>query len=559
MQPLNPQPTDIQSDQAGRTAKKVRIREREEDPPPPLPSPPPTAPSYSVVVTGQTSSDSTSSAWPTESPINIEDGDITIVPGTFGPGIELSHTFQTRLNQQWEQAIIVKLMGRKIGYTTLKTRLTTMWKLSGPMKIVDLDNEFFLINFLDAEDYDYAITQGPWVLLGHALSVQLWRSTFRPSSGHVSHVIVWVRFPELPVARYHPSVLHALGNLVGRTIKIDTNTQLSHRGRFARVAIDIDLSQPLRSIVELDGEQIKVAYEGLPQICFTCGRVGHSTAVCPTRPPVPSPTPPQPTTDSSHASSSALPATSSSDPSQAVYDPWLQIQRRGRRTPSAPTVIRQDPSRPSSSATSSGSRFQMLADEPSAAPTPVAPPPHTIQTIRPLLLKRSSSQQRRPNKSTPAGRASTPRQALASGPVSSSLRARPPSSQDPVPLVSPAPTANPTPFHTPAAPNPSQSTTDGPHAGIHIPSHADLVIKDPAMAVVLQSSTALTEMEEDPEIALLVPPPTSHPPDPPDPGPPILPPDTAMDLEEGTSTDPPRPSSMEGSAAQSEMVDAVHA
>ncbi|KAJ8759440.1 hypothetical protein K2173_006972 [Erythroxylum novogranatense] len=36
-------------------------------------------------------------------------------------------------------------------------------------------------------------------------------------------------------------------------------------------------------VVDLGGEMIKVAYEGLPQICYTCGRVGHGDDTCLTR------------------------------------------------------------------------------------------------------------------------------------------------------------------------------------------------------------------------------------------------------------------------------------
>lgn len=95
--------------------------------------------------------------------------------------------------------------------------------------------------------------------------------------------MVWVRFPELTISRYYPSILRALGNLVGKTVKIDDNTQQSQRGKFARVAVDVNISVLLRPRVELDGELINVAYEGLPSICFWCGIVGHESVDCSSR------------------------------------------------------------------------------------------------------------------------------------------------------------------------------------------------------------------------------------------------------------------------------------
>ncbi|KAH9704135.1 hypothetical protein KPL70_011340 [Citrus sinensis] len=63
-------------------------------------------------------------------------------------------------------------------------------------------------------------------------------------------------------------------------IKIDANTTSSMRECFARIAVTISLAKPLVSQFELDGKVQKVEYEGLPVICFMCGRYGHSSNIC---------------------------------------------------------------------------------------------------------------------------------------------------------------------------------------------------------------------------------------------------------------------------------------
>ncbi|KAJ8752580.1 hypothetical protein K2173_005469 [Erythroxylum novogranatense] len=94
-----------------------------------------------------------------------------------------------------------------------------------------------------------------------------------------------LRFSELSIAQYHPQILAALGNTFGHTVKIDETTLQVQRGEYARVTIEVDFSQPLRHSVELDGVTLRVAYEGLPQLCFHYGQVGHADAACPQRPP----------------------------------------------------------------------------------------------------------------------------------------------------------------------------------------------------------------------------------------------------------------------------------
>ncbi|KAJ8767096.1 hypothetical protein K2173_012687 [Erythroxylum novogranatense] len=101
----------------------------------------------------------------------------------------------------------------------------------------------------------------------------------------ITRAVVWLRFLELPIARYHPRILAALVNIVGTLVKIDEATLMIHRGKYARIAVEVDMSKPLRSTVDLDGEMLRVAYEGLPTMCFTCGMVGHADVACPHRPP----------------------------------------------------------------------------------------------------------------------------------------------------------------------------------------------------------------------------------------------------------------------------------
>ncbi|CAN1186632.1 hypothetical protein LINPERHAP2_LOCUS38222 [Linum perenne] len=98
-------------------------------------------------------------------------------------------------------------------------------------------------------------------------------------------MVVWVRFPHLPIHFYHAQVLTSLGNLIGKTVKIDFNTQRAERGKFARIAIEIDLNEPIPPVVLLHGAIQKVEYENMPTLCFGCGKVGHDSQACPPPPP----------------------------------------------------------------------------------------------------------------------------------------------------------------------------------------------------------------------------------------------------------------------------------
>ncbi|CAI0402618.1 unnamed protein product [Linum tenue] len=94
-------------------------------------------------------------------------------------------------------------------------------------------------------------------------------------------MIVWAQLPALKIHFYHREVLTTLGNLIGRTIKLDYHTLTQQRAKFARIAVEVDLSKHLVPRIWLDDAWQKVEYENLPEVCFECGKIGHSADGCP--------------------------------------------------------------------------------------------------------------------------------------------------------------------------------------------------------------------------------------------------------------------------------------
>lgn len=61
--------------------------------------------------------------------------------------------------------------GQTINFRTSQVKLQSLWKLSNP-QITDLGNEFFLVNFDSDEEYESALLEGPWTILGSYHLVQ---------------------------------------------------------------------------------------------------------------------------------------------------------------------------------------------------------------------------------------------------------------------------------------------------------------------------------------------------------------------------------------------------
>ncbi|KAJ1428453.1 Zinc finger, CCHC-type [Sesbania bispinosa] len=114
---------------------------------------------------------------------------------------------------------------------------------------------------------------------------------FFPMEDDLRRVAVWVRIPSLPFEFYDRRVLWRIGNVLGKTVKIDSNTLrensgcqgefATERAKFARVCIKVDLKRIFISKFSLEGRVYPVKYEGLHLVCFQCGRYGHKKEGCP--------------------------------------------------------------------------------------------------------------------------------------------------------------------------------------------------------------------------------------------------------------------------------------
>ncbi|KAI9127941.1 hypothetical protein K1719_000934 [Acacia pycnantha] len=195
------------------------------------------------------------------------------------PSIVFSKDVQEVLVRGMERTMIIKLLGRSITYHDLLMRTRGLWQAKGSYQLVDMEGGFYMATFDLIEDYTKVLTGGPWMVFGAYLTVQPWKVDFDAQSS-ISNVVAWIRLPGLSFRYYHKSTLRAIGTLLGEVIKIDYMTETRGRGKFARLAVLIDLQKPLVPWIKVDGQTHGVEYEGLPLICFDCGKYGHVREKC---------------------------------------------------------------------------------------------------------------------------------------------------------------------------------------------------------------------------------------------------------------------------------------
>ncbi|XP_061368319.1 uncharacterized protein LOC133311308 [Gastrolobium bilobum] len=192
----------------------------------------------------------------------------------------LSKEFKKKAWRPWHQAIYVKLLGKRLSLAFMEKSLENMWAREGQLMITDVENGFYLVRFSEKKDLDHALTAGPWVILDHYLVIRAWEPDFQPFQAAVNRVMAWVRLPQFPIEYVNTKLVKSIGNWIGRFVKLDAATTSLARGRFARICVELDLSNPLQADYKIEGRLKKIEYEGLHIVCYSCGQYGHRAEKC---------------------------------------------------------------------------------------------------------------------------------------------------------------------------------------------------------------------------------------------------------------------------------------
>ncbi|XP_028791303.1 uncharacterized protein LOC114747179 [Neltuma alba] len=213
--------------------------------------------------------------------LNLEQGDVVINMDGLIPVINFSNRVREVMEGCMEHAVVVKILRPYLRPDILFSKITSLWRPTGDFKLTELEGGCFMVMLENKFYYQNALLGGPWVVQGHYLTVHPWEPTLSPLNLEIKQVYGWVRLPGLPYHYCHKNVLRAIGEVIGQVLKIDYNSEEVDKARYARLAVKLDLTRPLVSMIKLDGVTQYVEYEGLPTICYHCGRYGHLEASCP--------------------------------------------------------------------------------------------------------------------------------------------------------------------------------------------------------------------------------------------------------------------------------------
>ncbi|KAE8679165.1 hypothetical protein F3Y22_tig00111402pilonHSYRG00913 [Hibiscus syriacus] len=109
--------------------------------------------SYAAMVIGSSMSRVQSCPMLEEDEIALNEGDYIIDNNEEYPTIRFSERIYNLIDKNMLKSVIVRLIGRAVGFKALESRIQTLWQPQGRFQLVDLENNYFIIRFGYDEDY----------------------------------------------------------------------------------------------------------------------------------------------------------------------------------------------------------------------------------------------------------------------------------------------------------------------------------------------------------------------------------------------------------------------
>ncbi|XP_056688098.1 uncharacterized protein [Spinacia oleracea] len=181
---------------------------------------------------------------------------------------------------KWQAAIVMYVVGESPTIPSVKRFMAAVWSNVTQPHVFYHDEGYFILKFANVEDKNTIVVGGPYTFYGKPVIIKPWVANFNFYEEVLKVIPLWVKFPNLPLNCWGSDSLSRISSLLGVSLFADGCTTRQERVSFARVLIEMDVTNPLPDHVWIEdttGKAFKkpVLYDWKPQFCKPCNIVGH--------------------------------------------------------------------------------------------------------------------------------------------------------------------------------------------------------------------------------------------------------------------------------------------
>ncbi|XP_074266898.1 uncharacterized protein LOC141590190 [Silene latifolia] len=185
----------------------------------------------------------------------------------------------------WSNTLMGNVLGGRPTLKTVQEFVTKSWANIASPTVKYFKQRWFTFRFDSDVALNNVLKQGPWNVGHNILILKQWSPSFSLEMDRVAKVPVWILFPGLDPFLWTDKVMSKMANKIGKPLFADPATTSKEKLSFARVLVEVDVSQELPSHVVINTPHLgqysqKVVYEWLPYYCKCCGKLGHTSVNC---------------------------------------------------------------------------------------------------------------------------------------------------------------------------------------------------------------------------------------------------------------------------------------
>lgn len=180
----------------------------------------------------------------------------------------------------WATGLIMLAVGKELSMNSVKKFMIRNWNFVALPNIYYHNDGYFIIRFKTEADRDEVLANGPYSIFSAPIIINKWSVGFSMKEDLLRTLPLWVTFPGLPVHLWGQKSLSRIASTIGIPVTTDECTAEKLRISYARVLIEVHITQEKRksvTIEDIDGTVIyqPVEYEWLPKFCEKCQKIGH--------------------------------------------------------------------------------------------------------------------------------------------------------------------------------------------------------------------------------------------------------------------------------------------
>lgn len=188
-----------------------------------------------------------------------------------------------KLANEWDKVVVLFVAGPKPQLFHVQRYIKAQWPQLVKPRVTAHRDGYFLVKCLNVDDVNVMLQTESLSMGGRPVIVKKWSSEFDFLRDILKAVPIWIKLYNLPLNCWGVDALSRIGSTLGLPICMDECTSSQNRVSYARLLIEVDLTQELRKevIVErVTGVTFvqRVYYEWHPAFCKKCNQLGHSCA-----------------------------------------------------------------------------------------------------------------------------------------------------------------------------------------------------------------------------------------------------------------------------------------